>query len=131
MKKLWNLSSPWGIALTAAGVFLALSPDARKATRRMLVRGTAGLLGAMDMVRGSGNQQAEITFGMAGAAKLGDGNDVKSDTTSRQSEQVSDDFTDTLDDLVTEGLDAEEIADTMMKSVSGNKSQESTSHHTH
>jgi hypothetical protein len=51
MKKL-NLSSPLGIALTVAGVILALSPEARRATRRLLVKGTAAVLGAVDQAKG-------------------------------------------------------------------------------
>ena len=49
--KLFKLSSPIGIALTLAGVVLALSPEARKATRRAVVKGTAALLGAVDSVK--------------------------------------------------------------------------------
>lgn len=49
--KLFKLTSPVGIALTVAGVVLALSPEARKATRRLVVKGTAALLGAVDSVK--------------------------------------------------------------------------------
>lgn len=49
--KLFKLTSPLGIALTVAGVVLALSPEARKATRRAVVKGTAALLGAVDTVK--------------------------------------------------------------------------------
>ncbi|KEO82219.1 YtxH domain-containing protein [Tumebacillus flagellatus] len=49
----FRLNSPVGIALTVAGVVLALSPEARKATRRLLVKGTASLLGAVDGVKQS------------------------------------------------------------------------------
>ncbi|GAX88871.1 hypothetical protein [Effusibacillus lacus] len=51
MKRIFNMSSPLGIALTVAGVVLALSPEARKATRQVLVKGTSLLLGAADTVK--------------------------------------------------------------------------------
>ncbi|MGZ4163962.1 MAG: hypothetical protein ACXVDB_06470 [Tumebacillaceae bacterium] len=49
--KLFKLNSPVGIALTLAGVVLALSPEARKATRKLVVKGTAALLGTVDSVK--------------------------------------------------------------------------------
>jgi hypothetical protein len=55
--KKMNISSPLGIALMAAGVILALSPDARRAIRRCMVKGTAGV---MDMVE----QVGGVTAGM-------------------------------------------------------------------
>lgn len=51
LKRIFNLSSPVGIALTVAGVVLALSPEARRATRQALVKGTSLLLGAVDTVK--------------------------------------------------------------------------------
>ncbi|MFC4768281.1 hypothetical protein [Effusibacillus consociatus] len=51
LKRIFNLSSPVGIALTVAGVVLALSPEARRVTRQALVKGTSLLLGAMDSAK--------------------------------------------------------------------------------
>lgn len=59
--KLFKLTSPLGIALTVAGVVLAISPEARKATRRALVKGTAALLGAVDSVKQASNTALEGT----------------------------------------------------------------------
>jgi len=68
-------SSPVGLALTVAGVVLALSPEARRATRQLLVKGTASVLGAVDTVRDSTREAldvteeaAEQTVGVLGAA---------------------------------------------------------------
>jgi hypothetical protein len=47
-----NFSSPIGIALMAAGVILALSPDARRAIRRFMVKGTAGVMDIAEQVGG-------------------------------------------------------------------------------
>lgn len=46
-----RLNSPIGIALTLAGVVLALSPELRQAARRALVKGTAAVLGAVDTAK--------------------------------------------------------------------------------
>jgi hypothetical protein len=59
LKRMFNFSSPLGIALTVAGVVLALSPDARRATRKLLVKGTAAVLGAVDQVKDASNAMAE------------------------------------------------------------------------
>jgi hypothetical protein len=59
LKRMFNLTSPLGIALTVAGVVLALSPDARRATRRLLVKGTAAVLGAVDQVKEATTTAAE------------------------------------------------------------------------
>jgi hypothetical protein len=60
-RRIFNTSSPLGIALTVAGVVLALSPEARKAARRMLVKGTAAILGVVDQVKEvSGNMSPEL-----------------------------------------------------------------------
>jgi hypothetical protein len=50
--KKMNISSPIGIALMAAGVLLALSPDARRAIRRCMVKGTAGVMDIVEQVGG-------------------------------------------------------------------------------
>lgn len=46
------LKSPFGIFLAAAGVVLAVSPDARKAARKLAVKGTGWFLDARDQVVG-------------------------------------------------------------------------------
>jgi hypothetical protein len=53
-----NFSSPIGIALMAAGVILALSPDARRAIRKLMVKGTAGVMDIAEQVGG-------VTAGLA------------------------------------------------------------------
>lgn len=52
MFKKMNFSSPIGLALVAAGVILALSPDARRAIRRFMVKGTAGMMDIAEQVGG-------------------------------------------------------------------------------
>ena len=47
----FRLNSPIGIALTVAGVVIALSPELRQAARRALVKGTAAVLGAVDSAK--------------------------------------------------------------------------------
>ncbi|GIM47252.1 hypothetical protein DNHGIG_28010 [Collibacillus ludicampi] len=60
-RRIFNTSSPLGIALTVAGVVLALSPEARQAARRMLVKGTAAILGVVDQVKEvSANMSPEV-----------------------------------------------------------------------
>jgi hypothetical protein len=43
--------TPLGIALTAASVILAVSPEARKMTRRAAVKGISALLSAVDQIK--------------------------------------------------------------------------------
>jgi hypothetical protein len=50
-KRLFSLSNPLGIAFTAATLILTLSPEARKGTRKMLVKGAAALLSVGDQVK--------------------------------------------------------------------------------
>ena len=45
------LSSPLGIAFTAAALVLTISPEARNGTRKLIVKGTAALLSAGDQVK--------------------------------------------------------------------------------
>jgi hypothetical protein len=45
--------SPVGMVLTAAAVVFAISPEARKFTRRMAVKGLAGVLSAVDQLKAS------------------------------------------------------------------------------
>jgi hypothetical protein len=47
-----SFSSPLGIAIAAAGLILALSPQARSAVRRLMVKGTATAMDAMEQVGG-------------------------------------------------------------------------------
>ncbi|OFW80245.1 MAG: hypothetical protein A2201_02805 [Alicyclobacillus sp. RIFOXYA1_FULL_53_8] len=47
-------SSPLGLVLAVAGIALALSPETRKAVRRLMVKGTAGVLDAVDNVKHAG-----------------------------------------------------------------------------
>ncbi|MDQ0199113.1 hypothetical protein [Neobacillus ginsengisoli] len=51
-KRLFSLSNPLGIAFTAAALILTLSPEARKGTRKVLVKGAAALLSVGDQVKG-------------------------------------------------------------------------------
>lgn len=58
--------SPWGIALTAAAVILYVSPEARKAVRRVAVKGVSALMAlteqikeSADSVRNEGIEKAE------------------------------------------------------------------------
>ncbi|MEW9670149.1 hypothetical protein [Ammoniphilus sp. 3BR4] len=48
--------SPVGIALTIAGVILAISPEARQATRRVAVKGTSFILGLVDDIKDSSSR---------------------------------------------------------------------------
>lgn len=50
-KRLFSLSNPLGIAVTAAALILTLSPEARKGTRKILVKGAAALLSVGDQVK--------------------------------------------------------------------------------
>ena len=45
------LSSPLGIAFTAAALILTISPEARNGTRKLMVKGTAALLSVGDQVK--------------------------------------------------------------------------------
>lgn len=51
-KRLFSLSNPLGIAISAAAIILTLSPEARKGTRKVLVKGAAALLSVGDQVKG-------------------------------------------------------------------------------
>lgn len=50
-KRLFSLSNPLGIAFSAAALILTLSPEARKGTRKVLVKGAAALLSVGDQVK--------------------------------------------------------------------------------
>jgi hypothetical protein len=52
LKKLFSLSNPLGLALTAATLILTISPEARRGTRKLLVKGTATVLSLGDQFKG-------------------------------------------------------------------------------
>ncbi len=54
MLKKWLPKSPLGIILTTAAVVLTVSPEARQATRRLVVKGLAGALSVVDQLKSSG-----------------------------------------------------------------------------
>lgn len=47
-------SSPLGLVLAVAGIALALSPETRKAVRKLMVKGTAEVLDAVDHMKNAG-----------------------------------------------------------------------------
>lgn len=51
LKRLFSLNNPLGIAFTAAALILSLSPEARRETRKVLVKGAAALLSVGDQVK--------------------------------------------------------------------------------
>ncbi|WP_180954621.1 hypothetical protein [Bacillus sp. V5-8f] len=51
LKRLLSFSNPLGIAFTAAAIILTVSPEARKGTRKMLVKGAGALLSVGDQVK--------------------------------------------------------------------------------
>jgi hypothetical protein len=53
------LKNPFGFAFTATAVILALSPEARKAARRLAVKGTAAILDLADQMKEAVNQGPE------------------------------------------------------------------------
>lgn len=70
LKRIFNLSSPVGIALTAAGLILALSPQARRATRQLMVKGASMMLGTVESIKAT----AGVTVNMAEPAPaIGEG----------------------------------------------------------
>jgi hypothetical protein len=52
LKKLFSLSNPLGLVLTAATLILTISPEARRGTRKLLVKGTASMLSLGDQFKG-------------------------------------------------------------------------------
>ncbi|WP_067935210.1 hypothetical protein [Alicyclobacillus kakegawensis] len=73
MGKKIDFSSPLGIAITVAGLILVLSPQARSALRRFMVKGTATTLDTMQHVGG-------ITAGVLGKDSHGGGSQDLSNT---------------------------------------------------
>lgn len=51
LKRLFSFSNPLGIAFSAAALILTFSPEARKGTRKLLVKGAAALLSVGDQVK--------------------------------------------------------------------------------
>lgn len=84
--------SPLGIALSVAGVVLAVSPEARRAARRMLVKGTAAVMGGIEQVKKTTNEA--VDQGQNFAERAGDavGNTVEAgiNTTQRIGERIGD-----------------------------------------
>ncbi|MFC3884025.1 hypothetical protein ACFOU2_11205 [Bacillus songklensis] len=50
-KKLFSLNNPMGLVIASATIVLALSPGARKGTRRLLVKGAGAVLALGDQVK--------------------------------------------------------------------------------
>ncbi|MGC5326060.1 hypothetical protein [Brevibacillus sp. SYSU BS000544] len=61
--------SPLGIALTAASVLFAVSPEARKLTRRAAVKGIAGVLSLVDQLKEMTSSTTEQINGLIVEAK--------------------------------------------------------------
>lgn len=53
--------SPLGFALAAAAVVLTVSPEAREATRRLAIKGTAYILDLVDQARNSTIPMNQLT----------------------------------------------------------------------
>jgi hypothetical protein len=52
LKKLFSLSNPVGLAITSATLILALSPEARRGTKKLLVKGAGAALALGDQMKG-------------------------------------------------------------------------------
>jgi len=52
MKKLFPFNNPLGIVLTSAALILTISPEARRGTRKALVKGMGAALALGDQVKG-------------------------------------------------------------------------------
>ena len=50
-KRLFSFSNPVGMVFAAAAIILSVSPEARKGTRKVLVKGAAALLSVGDQVK--------------------------------------------------------------------------------
>ncbi|TJY44151.1 hypothetical protein E5161_01780 [Cohnella pontilimi] len=50
------LKSPWGVALGAVGLLLALSPDARKTARKWAVKATEYVLDLSEQAKEAGGE---------------------------------------------------------------------------
>jgi hypothetical protein len=51
MKKFFSLSNPLGIAITAATLILTVSPEARRGTKMLLVKGVGSALALGDQIK--------------------------------------------------------------------------------
>lgn len=67
--------SPIGIALTAASVILALSPEARRMTRRAAVKGMAGVLSLVDQMKTATASTQQHISGFVDEARRSNTND--------------------------------------------------------
>jgi hypothetical protein len=65
--------TPLGIALTAASVILAVSPEARKMTRRAAVKGISALLSAVDQIKAVASSAQNQISGMLEEGRGTDG----------------------------------------------------------
>lgn len=52
LKKLFSFSNPVGLVITSATLILALSPEARRGTRRLLIKGAGAALAIGDQMKG-------------------------------------------------------------------------------
>jgi hypothetical protein len=52
LKKLFSFSNPVGLAIASATLILALSPEARRGTRKLLVKGAGAALALGDQMKG-------------------------------------------------------------------------------
>ncbi|MBP0725326.1 hypothetical protein J5Y03_08995 [Bacillus sp. RG28] len=52
LKKLFSFSNPVGLILTTATIILTLSPEARRGTRKLLVKGAGAALALGDQMKG-------------------------------------------------------------------------------
>ncbi len=62
--------TPLGIALTAAAVLLTVSPEARKFTRKVAVKGIGAVLGIADGIRDATAGTREQLTGLVAEAKM-------------------------------------------------------------
>ncbi|MFC3884033.1 hypothetical protein ACFOU2_11245 [Bacillus songklensis] len=52
LKKLFSFSNPVGLVITSATLILALSPEARRGTKKLLVKGAGAALALGDQMKG-------------------------------------------------------------------------------
>lgn len=52
LKKLFSLSNPLGLVITSATLILTLSPEARRGTKRLLIKGAGAALAIGDQMKG-------------------------------------------------------------------------------
>lgn len=67
--------SPFGLVFTAAAIILAVSPEAREATRKLAVKSTAAFLDLVDQARNAANTSpALLPMGESGSMSQSDVN---------------------------------------------------------